>query len=184
MINLSDLKDHHKGSIIAVLGAGPSLPGDMERLPAAAVRISVNHHASRLTVCDYVAFLDNPEERPDLSRLVHRMGAHHLRVGPWPAYSDIDFNVPWWNAGFTAGFAAWLACYMGGDPVLLCGMDCFQGDEKYFYKIDGRWPREHPCHGWGLDQNIAGWERFRSNTNCHVRAASGPLVELFGRWEG
>jgi hypothetical protein len=175
---LSELQGVHAGEPIAVLGAGPSLPADLERLPAGAILIGVNHHAIKIIDVDYLVFMDYPGRIPDLMAAVE---AHEgRRITPMLAYTDYDIStVKFWDGGFTAAFATWIACFLGGDPVLLCGMDCFTGDNCYFYESE--FPK-HPSYHYSLDKHLGAWRKAldRCERPEVIRAVSGPLVDVFG----
>jgi hypothetical protein len=183
MLTLEFLHNIHPGRPAAVLGAGPSLPEDVRHIPLNSILISVNEHALKLFPdAHYLAFLDDPTAMPHFRELTAEY--HGTRVCHHIEWSDVDFeSTPWWNlCHFSGEFATWLACWMGCAPVLLCGMDCYQGSEKYFYNWDVD-PRDK-AFTRPLDYHLNDWRN--AFTNCqhpeNIKAVSGPLTALFGEW--
>lgn len=184
--SIKELKDIYRGRAVAVLGGGPSLPADLKRLPVGTNLISVNGHSLRLRGADYLVFCDNPYRK---SRLTSTLLAAAIDAFYGPKISIIEndsdyiFDVDFWNGGFSSTVATWLACYMGGDPVLLCGMDCYQGDEKYFFDYSEK--MEHPCWHYPLENNLKAWRPALSKCPGpeKIKAISGPLVEIFGEYK-
>lgn len=176
---MSSMRDKFIGRPAAVLGGGPSLPGDMERLPKNSLLIAVNYHAFYFCNPDFMVFNDQPDSDPLLLAAVEK----HLvtLVSPKPS-SDIWFDVDVWTGFYSSNTAAWFALWMGCDPVLLCGMDCYQGDVKYCHPFD----RDQPSFHYPLDQHIRPWIEDGRNLLPNVRrlkAMSGPLVNVFGAYE-
>lgn len=179
----TDLRNAHAGRPVAVLGGGPSLPADLDRLPADAVLIAVNHHAFMIGVAaDYLVFMDNPYHIPDLIEAVR--GYEGRRIAPIYSLTDYDLSTTpgYLDAGCTAPLATWLACFMGGDPVLLCGMDLYRGEVRYCH--GGHMPL-HPAHTYPLDKQLVPWRRVleRFPPPNAIRAVSGPLVDIFGGFD-
>jgi len=178
MKHLKELRHKYRGRPIAILGAGPSLPGDLERLPADTVLIGLNHHAVKIVDVDYLVFADKPDRNPDLAAAV----AAHMgkRITNIKGASDWDVaGTGYWQGGMSGTMATWFACYMGGDPVLLCGMDCNQPGPRYFYSgpDDMITTPEFP-----LEDVQAAWRKAldRCPDSHRIRSVSGPLVEVFG----
>jgi hypothetical protein len=174
---LSEMRDVHAGQPIAVLGGGPSLPGDVERLPAGAVLIAVNYHADHLLEPDYLVFLDSPGHVPRLLDIMPKYESR--RISTTPGYTDWRIDVQTWDAGITSTFATWLACFFGGDPVLLCGMDCYTTGPHYFHGLP---MTRHPCQGYPLGKHLEPWHKALKHCDGEIRAMSGPLVEIFGEY--
>lgn len=181
-IRLIDLQDLHKGSPAAVLGGGPSLHGDVERLPSNCLLLAVNHHAAWIGIeTPYLVFMDDPAHQPLLFQCLKDYS--ETKVSQLLAYSDVDMRgVDYWNGPGSGIVACWLACYFGCDPVLLCGMDLYQGETKYCHRGEP----EKPIYAISLDEHLRRWKAgFRRCRGIeHVRAMSGPLVDVFGSWPG
>ncbi len=174
---MSEYRDRYKGRPAAVLGGGPSLPADMQKLPPGCLLIAVNYHAFHFCQPDFVVYNDQPEEHPEMLEIVR--AAKAIRVSSDPT-SDIVFDVDVWTGFYSSNTAAWFALWMGCDPVILCGMDCYQGEQVYCHPTDRdvptyHYPLEHHLRPWIEDgRNLRGVER--------LRAVSGPLVGVFGQY--
>lgn len=189
-MRMSELKGRFEGRPAAVLGGGPSLPEDMRKLGLVAgiasgksaprndmVLIAVNHHAGLVCEPDFMVYNDKPEPGSELERAIGRAIA--IRVSPEPS-SDVKFDVEVWTGFYSSQTAVWLALWLGCTPVVLCGMDCYQGERAYFHDYEDQvhfhYPLEHHISSWleEAKNKLPGWER--------VRVMSGPLVQVFGRY--
>lgn len=177
---MSEYKNRYVGRTAAVLGGGPSLPGDMERLPNGCLLIAVNHHARLLCQPDYMVYNDTPDTDPLLKEAVKAKDV--TLVSPDPT-SDIKFDTDVWTGFYSSNTAAWFALWMGCDPVILCGMDCYQGDNKYFHDYSHDVPSFH----YPLDDHLRPWIEDGHRRLPHVerlRVMSGPLARVFPLYEG
>jgi hypothetical protein len=179
--SIEALQDQHAGQTVAVLGGGPSLPTDLAIIPPQVVLMAVKQHALRLVKPDYLVFTERPEKRQELKDALAFFSG--TVVSPFAQWSDYLVDVPFWTGGFSSGFAAWLACYMGAGQVLLCGMDCYQGAQKYFCDRPGYY---HPCFDYPVENSLAAWRPALDlcENAENIRAVSGPLADIFGRYEG
>jgi len=181
---MSQYRDRYAGRPAAVLGGGPSLPGDMEQLPPGCVLIGVNNHAFFVCEPNYMVYNDRPVDHPDLSAAIYACPKRVKRVSSDPT-SDILFDVDVWTGFYSSNTATWFACWMGCNPVILCGMDCYQGDVKYFHE----WTRVKNLVEFTnqpLEHHIRPWIEDAKNKCLHperIRAMSGPLMNVFGRYE-
>lgn len=174
-IKMSELRDRFAGRPAVVFGGGPSLPEDLKRAPAEAIRIAVNYHAFKLVPCDFMVYNDDPKEDPRLMQAVCELGT--LRVSPHGS-SDVVFDVPVWTGFLSSNTAAWLGLWMGCDPVILCGMDCYQGARTYFHESDWDCPAFH----YPLEHYTRPWTEEGRHLLPHVerlRVMSGPLGRIF-----
>lgn len=181
-VKMSEMKDRYAGRPAAVLGGGPSLPVDMARLPKRCLLIAVNYHALRFCVPDFMVYNDEPkpDESPELWAAVHETGI--TRVSSEPT-SDIAFDVDVWTGFYSSNTAAWFAGWVGCNPIILCGMDCYQGDQVYCHPHD----RDVPTYHYPLEHHLQPWIEDARNRIPHaerVRAMSGPLVNIFGQFTG
>lgn len=178
MISIHDLRDKHTGRPAAVLGGGPSLPADLERVPAGSVLIGVNQHALRLVKTDYLVFLDDPMRFPILRTAVESFDG--IRVTRRKGWGDVDLQGEFriWMGQLSGHLGAWFAYWLGCAPILLCGMDCYQGEQKYFYGDQRSGTGFHAQ----LLTNLNGWREVQRMCphSERFRAVSGPLVEIFG----
>ncbi len=165
----------------AILGGGPSLPKDLARLPADCALIAVNHHAFRLCQPDFVVFMDDPLKVPELFQTLK----DHAGVTKVCPFSMSDIVLPkheWWDGGFSSTLATWFALWMGFNPVILCGMDLYQGKDKYFYEREGFY---HPVFDAPIENHLRAWRK--AYAHCpnpqNIRVMSGPLAEVFTPYE-
>ena len=172
---MSDWKDRLVGQPAAVLGGGPSLPADMARLPKDCVLIAVNYHAFYVCEPHFMVYNDQPETDPLLEEAVRTQKA--IRVSSDPT-SNILFDVPVWTGFYSSNTAAWFAGWLGCDPIILCGMDCYQGEVKYCHPSD----RDVPTHHYPLDFHTRPWIEEGRALVPHaerIRVMSGPLANIF-----
>lgn len=174
--SIKELKNRHAGRPGAVLGAGPSLPGDLARVPDGAVMIGVNGHAERLVRLNYMCFADSPKHHPERMAWVNRFAGRRLTF--IEGYSDWRVDVPHWYFGLTFPFAVWAALWMGCDPVLLCGFDCHSPGGHFFERAAGPDMENYHkhMHIWRRTAEAAGDDLGR------IRAVSGPVWVLFGKY--
>lgn len=173
---LSEMKDLFKGVPAAVLGGGPSLPEDMQKLPKDCLMIAVNYHALYYCKPDFMVYNDVPSTNPLMEKAVaeHRV----TLVSPEPT-SDVEFDVDVWTGFFSSNTAAWFALWLGCDPVILCGMDCYQGPVKHCPPSD--------YHSEMFDMPLDFYTRPWTEEGLHrlpgvekVKVMSGPLMDVFG----
>src|SRR3989304_2109980 len=117
---MSSLCDSFTGRPAAVLGGGPSLPADMQKLPPDCLLIPVNYPAFHICEPKYIVYNDHPQHDPRLAEFVFEPKA--IRVSPEPTSGGI-FDVGVWAGFYSANTAAWLALGMGRGPDILPGMD-------------------------------------------------------------
>lgn len=159
----------HTGRPGAILGAGPSLPEDLKGLPGNTVLFSVNHHALKLVECDYAVYMDTHT-------------ANYLSgvktISPWLG-ADIRITDGVMT-NLTSPVASRIARIMDCAPVILCGMDLYQGD-NYFYDA-----AVFPAGARkSLAAHLTRWRWVFKNCPHpeKIRAMSGPLTELFGKYD-
>lgn len=163
----------------AILGGGPSLVNDLPQLPPNCILISVNEHAfwhCEPHVLVYQDPLRMSKERCDIVEYFNG-----LVVCPF-ANSDVQLPVGWWDANQSSCLATWYALWMNYDPIILCGMDCYQGDVKYCRERPGY---HHPIFDIGVEHHLTLWRG--AFDHCphpeRIKAMSGPLVEVFGQYQ-
>lgn len=176
---ISDYKDRYAGQPAAILGGGPSLPRDFALLPKNCILIAVNYHAFYHCDPQFMVYNDQPESDPILLDAVQNAKA--IRVSPDPT-SDVIFDVDVWTGFYSSNTAAWFALWMGCNPVILCGMDLYQGNVKYFHPYNHDVPTFH----YPLDHHLRPWVEDARNMCPHSErlvAMSGPLVNIFGQYD-
>ena len=176
---MSEMHDRYAGKPAAVLGGGPSLPSDMAKLPPGCILIAVNYHAALFCNPDFMVYNDHPSITAEQMEAVRTTRA--IRVSSEPS-SDVIFDVDVWTGFYSSNTAAWFALWLGCDPVILCGMDCYQGDQVYCH------PNSYdvPAYHYPLDHHIRPWIEEARNLCVHperLRVMSGPLVQVFGQYE-
>lgn len=154
------------GRAAVVLGGAESLPVEFARCPSDAVLISANQHGCLYTRCDYIVVLDDIGER------LEPLGVP--RIGPylWAEYPYLDR----WTIANSAAFGVWVAHLMGCAPIYIAGVDCYRS---------GYWHGEGRPNATGREKfRLVEWRELRLRVPDIVRAAGGPLVEIFGGMDG
>jgi hypothetical protein len=180
---MSSFRNRFSGRPAAVLGGGPSLPADMEKLPEGCLMIAVNYHYTVLTGKnpDFTVFNDHLDSDLILKNYVEKTTAVRVSPDRNSSYSDVEFDVPVWTGFFSSNTAAWFALWLGCDPVILCGMDCYQGEAVYCHPSD----RDCPAFHYPLDHYLRPWIEEGKNLLDpveRVKVMSGPLTEVFGAY--
>ncbi len=188
-ILLSTMKDCFHGRACVVMGGGPSLPGNLDALNVRTwnvercglhrpVLVSVNYHAFMLegVVPDFMVYNDEPDSDPLLMAEIERHRAVNVALDE---STDVRFDVEPWRGFSSSQTSAWLGCWWGCDPIILCGMDCYQGAVKYFHD----W-KDQPSHHYPLDMHVRPWiEEGRHKLDMkRVFVMGGPLQAVFKVW--
>ena len=186
MIPIAELRDKYQGRPAAILGGGPSLGRDFLQVAAMdeadgypPVWIAVNNHALSLVDADVMVFWDDPSRSQVMREAVG--GFKGVKVSPLAAWSDVDLSgEEWWRGRFSSHLATWLGCWMGCEPVLLCGMDCYQNPRPVEADV-----RDY-AYRMPLEEHLESWREalVKCPNAGRIKAVSGPLVEVFGRWGG
>lgn len=164
----------------AILGGGPSLPKDLKRLPEDCLLIAVNDHAFHHCGPHVLVYQDRLSWSPRVADVMEDFSG--VVVCPWKN-SHVKLPVDWWDANQSSCLATWYACWMGFSPVILCGMDCYQGDVKYCHPV--KYNPALPIFNTPLNYHLDLWRgAFEACPHPErIRAMSGPLVEVFGKYE-
>lgn len=162
------------------MGGGVSLPEQAARAPAGAVFVSANQHGCFLRPCDYIVACDDLSVRgfkhPD-GRTVRIRDLATKIISSRRSMADYHVvNTPVNNSGMVAAWALWA---MGCAPVLLAGMDCFQGG-TYFHDRGGKSSGTH----LQLVHHLNKWRKLRAAIPAApLRSLGGPLLELFPAYD-
>jgi hypothetical protein len=183
---ISALFDRWNGKPILVIGGGPSVGVDLPLLAITpACVISANDHGihqSRFPVdifvnCDKMhCFRKIPMEqilRPLGGIIVNRHGWADYRLAEWTMAG---------NSGLTA---IAVAAALGGDPVIVTGIDMWHGGRVYFHKT----PEGHVDKVRRVKistkrrdvQKLKPLAQFTKGAN--IRPMSGPLCEFFKQYD-
>jgi hypothetical protein len=152
----------HKGARICVMGGGPTLADDIEKVQA-DIWISSNQHGAKLRPVDYVLAMDN------LHTVLGGSMEGHIRphtqapiIGPW---HWCDYGLTTYPLAprllLSGVIATWAACVMGAHPVILAGFDCYGGS-----------PRSVNQH-----------RDYAPHLSCPVRVVSGPLLDIWPQYD-
>lgn len=131
--HISRVHNLHADKPIIIMGAGISLPFAIEQALADypdAIILSCNHRAIRDYRADYAVCYDKPTYEK-----IRKVDKHIPVIGYHPV-KGIEYITPVLYEIINTGvLACWVAKYLGGNPVILCGLDFYQGDGVYY---DGR----------------------------------------------
>jgi hypothetical protein len=119
----------HAGASICVMGCGPSLAADIERVRA-DVWISVNQHGAALRHVDYVVALDDKHDqlhRPMRDVIRDHTAAPIIAPHPWADVRLADWPL---SVNLSGPVACWVAALMGARQIVLAGFDCYGGKER------------------------------------------------------
>jgi hypothetical protein len=175
VISYASLHQKYKGLPAAVLGGGPSLPVDLARVPVETLLIAVNHHALEYTNTSYIVFLDPLSNMPMPTKEIRHRGGIFISRQP---ETDVDLRGSGIWGRFSGQAACWFACYLGCDPVILCGMDLYRNPPPPD-QVDNNAYKDP------LSLHLEEWRQ--AFISCphpeRIRAMSGPLIEIFGEWK-
>jgi len=157
------------GRPAVVMGGGVSLTSQLGQCPPDALYLSANQHGAMVHNADYIVALDDIEDQ------LRRFGVPIIGRRYWCDYRIQD----WENVGDSGVTAAWLAAVMGCHPIILTGMDCYQG---------GTYHHDPAAFSSGLakpfGEHLAKWQALKGLlTHAVVRSCGGPTAEIFGLWD-
>ena len=177
---LSSLIHAHAGRAGIAMGGGPSLPEQVARAPEGALLISANEHGCFLRRCDFIMACDDlsnkPLKAPD-GRTVKIRDLGTPIISSRRSIADVYYSTaPLNNSGICAAWALWV---MGCAPILLAGMDCFQGG-TYFHN--------HKAISTGnnlqLIHHLNKWRRLKAKIpRAPIRSLGGPTAEVFPAYD-
>ncbi len=174
---VSELYERHAGSLIIVVGGGPSAPQQLELLRGHledAIIVSANYHAWGLGLTPHYTFCkdhEHTEMKVPMEGIVRRNGVPVVTRHYWGDYRAAHWPV----AGNSGMMAIALAVMMGGTPVVPIGIDCFQ-DSTYYHS-----PR---AKNVSLGRGLAYWHvrlnrlRVRLDGGL-IRVLGGPMGTVF-----
>lgn len=182
---LSDLFDRWAGQPILVIGGGPSVTKDLPKLAAWGVKpgcvISANDHGRHqkyfpldLAVnCDKLHCL----RKLPMEGIMRALGVPVINRHSWANYRLVDWSFAG-NSGLTA---VAVACALGGHPVIVTGIDMWNGGRLYFH--DGSKPKplkERHMRAGVTRHDLMKLQPLKQFAQgAHVRPVSGPLTSMF-----
>jgi hypothetical protein len=160
MRSFGELAMRHRGARICVMGGGPTLAPDIEKVTA-DVWISTNEHGAKLRPVDYVVAMDNLHTKLGVSMKGHiRPHTQAPILGPWHWN---DWQITRWpglpNMPLSGVIATWVAYILGAHPVILAGFDCYGG------------------------RKVGQHREMAPNIAAEVRVVSGPLIGLYRQYD-
>jgi hypothetical protein len=170
MLELAQFKNKHKGGSVAVLGGAPRLLTDLYNLPQHFDLIGVNQHTLLLPL-SYILFSDKPifdlvKDHPayKVSHFRDLSGAGMVWAGIIP-----NFNL-------SGPKAVWLADYLGYEEILVCGMDGYATDRRYWHDQ----PEERSLqNAYQRDRNIWSLLKGSLSNSKKVRFTCGEMQRFF-----
>lgn len=186
---INELFDRWNGKPILVIGGGPSVNADLPALVALGITpacvISANDHGAEQTFfpvdiyvnCDKVHCM----RKIPMEKILRPLGGIIVNRHSWADYRLADWNLPG-NTGITA---IALAAILGGDPVLVTGIDMWKGGRIYFH--DKAHPKR-PRHEKQVRTSVTKRSKaalnplVRFTAGANVRPLSGPLCEFFKKF--
>lgn len=186
---ISDLFDRWYGQPILVIGGGPSVGTDLPKLGITpACVISANDHGAhqkRFKVdlyvnCDKVHCFT----RVPMEKILRPLGGAIVNRHSWA-----DYRLPDWSFTGNSGLTAIaVACALGGNPVIVTGIDMWHNGRVYFHPTP-----DVPQHMRRLrhivkpgasrrdKEAVKPLRAFAAGTN--VRPMSGPLCNFFPAYD-
>lgn len=173
MIPISQCVHRHAGLPAVVVGGGPSAPaafvGEGPHPPQRAIYFSANGHGvllSQTGVCprpDYLVCMDKLEDR------LRPMGVPIISTRE---FADIRlYDVRLRNSGMLAAYAAWV---LGCAPIVLVGMDCYDG-ATYFHDASAKSTGKNMPAAKHLER----WGALAQISSGMYRAIGGKLGALY-----
>lgn len=166
------------GRAAIVIGGGMSAPEQVSRAASTfpdALRISANAHGCRVGPVDYMVSIDDVHGEIRAAGCAAPFISHHA----WADFRLVE-QPQLDNSGC---LATWVAWNLGSAPILLCGMDCYQGGpgQVYFHNPAAE------STGTRLDwrAHVRFWQRLSASLpdSAPVRTMGGPLEGLFAPFD-
>ena len=129
--SFGELVMRHKGQRICVMGGGPNLASDIERVDA-DIWVSANQHGAKLRPVDYVVAMDNLHtvHKVPMKGIIREFTDAPI-IGPW---HWCDYGITTYPLAprllFTGVIAQWVAYLMGAHPIIMAGYDCYGGTHR------------------------------------------------------
>jgi hypothetical protein len=185
---ISALFDRWYGQPILVIGGGPSVTKDLQEkyLPITpACVISANAHGfkqSRFKI-DLIVNCDkmHTELRQPMEKVLRPFNTPIVNRHSWA-----DFRLPDWHFSGNSGMTAIaVAAALGGNPVIVTGIDMWKGGRLYFHDKPGVRPEKGRRIRGAVSrrdkEKVRPLRAFCSG--ARIRPISGPLIEWFPKYD-
>ena len=140
----SELVHRHLDRAAVIIGGAPSRLTDILDCPKDAIFISANDHGCRQQVCNYICACEDLGERLISWKIPVISGL------PIADYRVFDLPLP-----NSAALGAWAAWIMGCVPIVIVGVECYQG---------GTYPHDLKVrtsgHSLNLQEHLHRWSRL------------------------
>lgn len=164
---ISEFVHCHLGKPATIIGGAPSRLTDVPLCPQNGIFISANDHGLLQRDCDYIAACE------DLG--IRLFQWERPIIASWSRADIRVFEVPLPNS---AALGAWAAYVMGCAPVVIAGVECYQG-KTYPQDPDLR----TSGHKLTLKEHLLHWQKLDLLAPRGIfRAISGPLLSIFPRY--
>lgn len=176
-MSLRALVHRHVGRPAVCIGGGPSGPWAFVPFfggvaPRDAVVLSANDHGYRCGLFPPVDFIVACDD--GMGEVCRPYGAPIISPKRWADIRDLHRVDN--NSGRLAVYAAWV---MGCAPIVLIGMDCYDG-ATYFDRPDAVSAGNNKT----IEQHIRRWRQLTELApGIMIRATSGPLLEVFPKFD-
>jgi hypothetical protein len=193
---ISALFDRWAGKPILVIGGGPSVLTDLRNWPESVEPVAVvsaNEHGCRQTrfKVDLLVNVDKTHvvSKHPMENVLRPYGIPIANRHSWPDYRLADWTFSA-NSGITA---VAVAVALGGNPVIVTGIDMWGSGRHYFHDADviSAFDAEKPKHVRlrGGNQEIQTRSAMRRLAalvdfakGANVRPMSGPMTGIFPRF--
>lgn len=175
------------GKPILVLGGGRSVAKDLPRLaitPACVISANAHGvHQNKFPV-DLIVNVDKMHcfEKLPMEKILRPLGLPIVNRHSWA-----DYRMPDWTlAGNTGITAVGLACALGGNPVIVTGIDMWNEGRVYFHEDPSQQkPSRHRQVRTSVNRRdraaLMPLQRFAQGAN--VRPMSGPMCDVFRKYD-
>lgn len=171
---MSDLIHAHVHSAALIIGGAPSWLDEYHDVTSSwdvitsYITLSANDHGAKRVPCDYIVACDDLEAR------LRPYNIPILSKYTWADYRIYEMPLP--NSALMASWAAWI---MGCSPIIICGVECFQG-KTYLDnpKADSSGKR------LPLKEHLKRWARLKDFApDGQFRPVGGILCDLFPKYD-
>lgn len=177
MMLIGEIAHCWAGEPVVVVGGGPSVNSDFPKIEKVKHYISCNQHGQLLVDCDYIVAIDdihNPTNS-SMEKFIKNFGKPVISGQLWADVRLHDFSFP----GNTGLHAILVACILGGWPVIVIGIDCYQG--KTYWHDPNALNISHGKNQKFFDIRI---EQLKQITESWpIRPVSGPLSRFWPCYE-